>query len=119
MKDTIHIPGHSAPFARRFLQEVPGFAEDFRGLSDTVDSVPAGLVFAAAARFCRLGGKNVLAATAAVIEDAANTEDDELHNYIVTEIFEDWDDAEPDTKARLLEALGPEGRKLYERWLMA
>jgi hypothetical protein len=113
-----HIPGQSPAFIERFTREVPGFADsaEYQQLDAEERQLP-GFVFSALARFVQSAPDDALIAASTIIEDSVRTDDEELHNFVVTEMFEQWEDAQPKVRARLRGALGIHGRTLYDRWM--
>ena len=118
MTNISHVPSQSLQFAERFMLEIPGFidSEELKRL-DEEDRKAPGLVFAALAAYVERSLDDVVGVAARIIEDAAAADDGELHNYLVTEIFEQWHDADPRDHARLVLSLGPHGRRLYDQWM--
>jgi hypothetical protein len=118
MTNIQHVAGQSRAVAQRFVTEVPGFAgsDEYRRLDQEEREKP-GFVFSALGRFTQFASTDALEVATSIIEDSAATDDQELHNYLVTEVFEQWDDTETGTRARLRLALGPNGRRLYDRWM--
>lgn len=111
------IPGKAPAFAARAVCEVPGFAESqaYRLLDEELRLLP-GLVFGALAQFVASAGEDEVRAAAALIEEAAMTDDNQLHESLACEVFEVWDDIEPGMRALIGRALGPQTRKLWRAW---
>ena len=117
MTDVQHVPGQSEAFARRFATEVSGFASsDEYQLLDKEDRQRPGLVFAAVAKYLENADDDEVLTAAQIIEEAASTDDGELHNYLVTEIFEPWQSIDIDSRGRLLRFLGTRARRLHSQW---
>lgn len=112
-----HVPGQSGVFAQRFVRELSGFGDsrEYQALDGDERQRP-GLVFSAAAEYLETAEDREVLIAAKIIEDAALSPDGELHNYLVTELFEPWESIDPKTRAKLLRSLGPKASALHARW---
>lgn len=117
MTDMLRVPGQSEMFAQRFVRDVAGFAtsDEYQVLDDE-DRRRPGLVFAAVAKYLENADDRTVQGAAEIIEDAAATDDGELHNYLVTEFFEPWQSVGARTRERLLRFFGPQTRRMRDRW---
>jgi hypothetical protein len=100
------------------VDEVPGFARsvEYRRL-DAEERESASFVFAALAEYLLNAGAASLSRASEILEEGATSDDEELHNYLVTEMFETWNSCDAPTAQRMRRALGLHARGLYDRWM--
>lgn len=118
------VPDHYGDLPRLLLAEVPGFEQSPEfGLIAEHSDLP-GVVVAAVGRYLvGLEQEGRQAASAAdaiyqVLERMATSEDPEIQNALVVEVFENLDRSRSITR-RIIKNLGPSSQALYADWLGA
>jgi hypothetical protein len=102
-------------YVAELLNLVPAFRSSVEfGSLDEHERANAGLVFSAFAKFMEASVGNELAMQESrnAIEHFASRNDPEVHNLLVTEVFESF--REPQTTKNLLLA---KSRQLYDQWI--